>query len=192
MAESHRDIFAAVGYALTCWEQMELHLAGLHTILIEDPYSIGALTRFGKENRNFGERMAAIARAAESYAIRNPSQHTEGEITAFLARATDLSIERHRIAHGMLVLTPVAEIDEEKRIKYMPDQFTYWLGAPWYSLQSLRWGLIGKQTHVIKRHAAEFLSLAADVATLCESLTTQEPPVLFFQLLTSLEAMEAD
>jgi hypothetical protein len=32
----------AVGYALTCWEQMELQLAGLYTILNDAAYSLGA------------------------------------------------------------------------------------------------------------------------------------------------------
>jgi hypothetical protein len=187
---SHRDIFAAVGYALTCWEQMELQLAGLYTILDDDAYSLEGLVQFGMNNRRFVDRIAAIARAAETYAIENPNQNTEGQVAGFLARATELAIERHRIAHGMLVVTPTADIDEQNRITYRPDQPIYWLGAPWYSVNSLRWALVGKQVHAIKAHAADFLSLRADVAALNHRLSSQEPPAAFSQLPPSLEASE--
>jgi hypothetical protein len=184
---SHREIFVAVGYALTCWEQMELQLAGLYTILNDAAYSLEALTTFGMANRRFGERIAAIERAAEAYAIRHPDQDTEGQIAGLLARATDLSIERHRIAHGMLVVAPTADIDEGKRITFRPDRTVYWLGAPWYSIQSLRWALIGKQACAIKAHAADFLSLRADLAVLNRHLSSEEPPAAFSQLSPSPE-----
>jgi hypothetical protein len=176
--ESPDRLFAAVGHAISCWEQMESQLAHLYTIFIGDPGRIDALADYGDENGIFKKRLAAVSRGGERFFAANPDQDNEGELRQVLDTALELSIERHRIAHGMIQpISTAGPPDEDGWIKL--DRFVYYLGAPWYATKKLRMSWISKGSAAIDAHAVQFIALANRIAELNRKLHVEPLPLPF-------------
>lgn len=94
--------FAAVGYALNCWEGLEVELCGLFAAFKGwRRASTEAIVAYSQP-RIFVERLAVLRDAFERWAVATPDQKQEGEIKAILCRASDLSAVRNNIAHGVI------------------------------------------------------------------------------------------
>ena len=136
-------LYIAVGRAIHAWEGMEESLARIFakmTGLPENPY---ALSDYGSENRRFVDRISAIKQAAHAYFIRNPDQALEGELDSILTAAIDLSIKRHRIAHGHISMWGHAKIPDTKGYFEVDMDIRFRWAAPFYSMTNLRTDPIG-------------------------------------------------
>ena len=111
---SEERLWTCVGHALTCWEHMESELAWLYTIFVDRPGNLGTLADYGDENGTFSKRLRCVLRESMNYFRKRPDQADEGEFSAIFHQATELSIVRHRIAHG--ITRPVLATRETPRI----------------------------------------------------------------------------
>lgn len=170
---SEERLWTCVGHALTCWEHMESELAWLYTIFVDRPGNLGTLADYGDENGTFSKRLRCVLRESMNYFRKRPDQADEGEFSAIFHQATELSIVRHRIAHG--ITRPVLATREIKVGWNAPDSYVYFLGAPWYAVQSLRTPWIGTNADGINRSARQFLELANRITLLNGKLHSERP-----------------
>jgi hypothetical protein len=98
------QLYIAVGRAIHAWESMEISLARLYAMIAGLPETPMAFADYGSENKIFINRLAALNEAATAYFVNIPDQNREGELSDLLRDAKDLSIKRHRIAHGFVTM----------------------------------------------------------------------------------------
>jgi hypothetical protein len=130
--DSHpSSVFEAVGIALSQWEKVENQLALLYGFFRRD-LSFELLTNFSELGRTFRARASHVRREGEIFFTNNPCQTFEGQLTQILERATRLSDNRHKIAHGIVegILTyePILLPGE-----YFVPYLVYNLVPPWYA-----------------------------------------------------------
>src|ERR1700680_2245928 len=115
--------YAAVGRAMSEWEQLELYLARLYAKFLGVPpieaiarpeYTRVAISR---------ERARVIEDAARAYFIKHPDQTLESTFESLICDARKLAVRRNDIAHGVVRLawglsgdTPLSEA--QKRGEY--------------------------------------------------------------------------
>jgi hypothetical protein len=128
---------------------MEEALARLYAKMTGLPERPDALSDSGAENRMFAHRLAALQSAANAYFVRIPSQFWEG-VTRLLADTKELSIKRHRIAHGKITQWGEFKIpDDAKGAFQVESLFLFRWGAPWYSMITLGTGPVGTDAAAI-------------------------------------------
>ena len=98
-------LFAAIGRALSEWEELELYLARLYALFLQVP-PIKAIEQPEYKNApTFSMRAKTIEDAAERYFISHPNQHLEGDFKTVICGARKLANRRNDIAHGVARLT---------------------------------------------------------------------------------------
>ena len=122
--------FAAVGLALTRWEVMEAGLADLYSILRRAPFDRRVIVGFGQRFSTTVRRLAAVAAAADAF-FPVPDQALEGGLRVLLRRVETLSIDRHRVAHGLVDRVTFDHADGTWDSGFA-------LVVPWYSESRLR------------------------------------------------------
>lgn len=128
--DTERDTFAAIGHVLTQWESIEIGLADLYSLFRGAPFSRHVVGEFGQVYSTTVRRLAGLAKAADRYFACRPCQQREGDFRLLLEAIERLSIDRHRIAHGIVDRvhfgTPEGGIVSR-----------FALVAPWYSERRL-------------------------------------------------------
>ncbi len=156
------QLYIAVGRAIHAWENMEEALARLFSLLTGLPETPHALSDYGADNRRFIDRHTALRAAATEYFVLFPGQQHEGEVASILQTALELSIKRHRVAHGVVTqwgefqLPDTLASGEEFEVK---STFLYRWGAPWYSRITLRTDPVGGNAASIEGVQKEFEAL---------------------------------
>jgi hypothetical protein len=96
--------FAAVGRAMSEWEELELYLARLYAKFIGIPPIKAIAIPEYRDAPNFHSRATAIKNAATKYFISHPDQEREGEFKQILEEIRQLASRRNDIAHGVVKL----------------------------------------------------------------------------------------
>ncbi|WP_214471062.1 hypothetical protein [Mesorhizobium sp. dw_380] len=152
-------LYNAVGRAIHAWEAMEEAFARLFAAFTGLPEQPDALMEYGSDNRRFVDRMAAIRAAGERYFCLKPSQENEAILQDLLTAAADLSIKRHRIAHGHITMWTEFQLPEAKGPFEVTGQILYRWGAPWYSTGTLRTNPVGVNASTIETDQKAFENL---------------------------------
>jgi hypothetical protein len=163
-------LYNAVGRAIHAWENMESALARLYAKMIglkEDPR---ALADYGSENRRFIDRLSALNDAKEDYFRLLPDQGREGELSSLLGDTKDLSIKRHRIAHGMISMWGEFHIPQDSKEIALESRVLYRWAAPFYSMVNLRTDPVGGNAASIESVQKEFESLHNRIAKFTDDL----------------------
>lgn len=169
------QLYIAVGRAIHAWESMEEALACLYAAMTGLPEKPDAVSEYGAENKIFRDRIAAVQSAAETYFVSHPDQRREGELSQLLADAVELSIKRHRVAHGHITMW--TEFHFPDPLPPRGTQFVvegtvlYRWGAPWYSMVTLRTDPIGGNAASIDAMHDEFGALHNRIAKFTSELT---------------------
>lgn len=100
--DTEQDTFAAIGRALTKWESVEISLADLYSLFRGAPFANNVVGDFGQRYSTTVRRLAGLDDAASRYFARRPGQEREGEFRRLRKAVEALSIDRHRIAHGIV------------------------------------------------------------------------------------------
>jgi hypothetical protein len=96
--------FAAVGRAMSEWEELELYLARLYAKFLGiPPINAIAIPEY-RDAANFHTRATVIKNAATKYFVSHPSQEKEGEFEQVLDDIRRLASRRNDIAHGVVKL----------------------------------------------------------------------------------------
>ena len=96
--------FAAVGRAMTEWEELELYLARLYAKFLGIPPIKAIAIPEYRDVANFHSRAATIQKAATTYFVSHPNQDREGEFEKVLEDIRQLASRRNDIAHGVVKL----------------------------------------------------------------------------------------
>lgn len=160
------DTYAAVGLALTRWEIMETGLADLYSVFRGMPFDKRVMVGFGQRYSTTVRRLAGLADAASRYFVRWPSQEREGEFKRLLFAVETLSLDRHRIAHGLVDLVHFGTANGGIVSGYA-------LNAPWYAESRLKmtvndaWG-----SAIITRASDRFMLLDHEITAFAGLLLT--------------------
>lgn len=125
------ETFAAVGLALTRWESMEASLADLYSVFCGAPFDKEVVVQFGRRYATTVRRLTGLQDAAFRFFCRWPDQEREHSFNNLRQEAEALSIDRHRIAHGLVDRINIAEADGSGMSGFA-------LVAPWYAESRLR------------------------------------------------------
>jgi hypothetical protein len=140
--------WAAVGKALTEWEELELYLARVYAVFIGlTPFNAIQEATY-KDAAIFRERANVIERAAESYFAKHPCQDIEGDFEALMREARNLAQRRNDIAHGVVKLVWMSEFadivdTDDLRQEYLLAPAAYrakqfdWVRTPTYLYSSI-------------------------------------------------------
>jgi hypothetical protein len=167
------QLFNAVGRAINAWEKMEEALARLYAKLTGLPERPDALSDYGAENRIFSHRLQVLKSAAEAYFAKSPDAVRQAELANLLEDAKQLSIKRHRIAHGHITQWGEFQFPEDlERGKpfTMTSTVLYRWAAPWYSMTALRTDPVGRNAASIEAAQKEFEALHNRIAKLDSEL----------------------
>jgi hypothetical protein len=96
--------FAAVGRAMSEWEELELYLARLYAKFLGIPPIKAIAIPEYRDVANFHSRATAIQKAATKYFVSHPNQDREGEFAQVLEDIRQLAARRNDIAHGVVKL----------------------------------------------------------------------------------------
>ena len=133
--------YAAVGRALSSWEQMEAGFASLYSIFVGFPFQLEYVREFGNERAVFSKRLPLVQQSADRYYVKNINQENEGNTRLLLRDACKLSLQRNRIAHGIVEEITVHDLSEitDNVASYK----RYALKAPWHAAGKLKMGSAG-------------------------------------------------
>lgn len=157
-------IYVAVGMAIHRWESLEERLAGLALTFQGIPAIPPNLPGFGSRNGIFRMRLKALEDAGARYFVSNPDQSLEGQLASLIAKTNELSIERHRIAHGHITMW--GEMQMPSHESYTDVRFTilYRWAPPWYGIDKLKTNPVGMNASGINAISEKFEDLAGVVA----------------------------
>jgi hypothetical protein len=93
--------YAGVGRVLSQWEEVEVRLGAIYTILTGQPDDVDAFREYGI-GRIFVDRVKTFERAACAFFIPRPNQRLEGRIHDLLREVKRLSDKRNEVAHGIV------------------------------------------------------------------------------------------
>lgn len=155
--DTEQDTFAAIGRALTEWESVEISLADLYSLFRGAPFVKQTVGEFGHRYATTVRRLAGLDDAAARYFVQKPGQEREGEFRRLRKAVEDLSIDRHRIAHGLV-----------DRVNWGSPDGTIATGfaliAPWYAERRL--GMTQNEawdSSAIYAAGKRFLSLSGEI-----------------------------
>ena len=100
------DVYAAVGFAISVWEQTEFYLACLFTVLIHKPLFSDSLREYGRDAQVLSARLNAVELAANRYFINAPDQDIEASLFECLREIRAAAASRNQIAHGVVRMIP--------------------------------------------------------------------------------------
>lgn len=166
-------IYIAVGKSIHRWEGLEEALARLFLLFTNTPDLPFNYQAFGRDNGTFSRRIAALENAASSYFMFNPDQTSEGTFRDLVAEANDLSIERHRIAHGHITMWGEFKIPEVKGCFEVTSTMHYRWAPPFYAVEKLRTNPVGINGEAIDKMSQQFEDLHNRVYAFTESLLTK-------------------
>ena len=165
--------YAAVGLALSRWEEMEVVLADLYSIFSGVPPRDRVMRDFCDANRIFAARLQATEEAAADYFVRAPDQESEGALKAFAERARRAARNLNIIAHGLVQSVWIAEQDEDGNSAGTQG---YLLIAPYFSMRRLRVEPDeGFGSFEIKAMSNVFIELKVQALALLSRLTSPRP-----------------
>jgi hypothetical protein len=96
--------YAAVGRAMSEWEELELYLARLYAKFLKiHPIRAIAVTEY-RNAAIFRVRANVIEKAADKYFVSHPDQEREADFQQLLGDIRQLSNRRNDIAHGVVKL----------------------------------------------------------------------------------------
>ena len=170
-----------VGRAIDAWERLEEQLARLALFLQGIPIGPQTLAAHGKANGIFKERLAATRKAGEHFFIGHPDQQKEGEFADLMTSIDELSIKRHRIAHGHGM--QVTEFNVEHHAEEMKagvttftGTFVWRWGPAFYSMEKLRAGVPGFASWDIDQWREEFVAAQDAIGVFADSLPPPASP----------------
>lgn len=165
--------YAAVGRAISCWEEVEMGLAGLHSIFVGKIGDLDVIREFGQKNITFSRRLAAVKESGDSYFRRRCSQENEGEFKAICMEADDRSEARNNLAHG--VVQPMIWLcDPNRPSEPIIPTTLHVVGAPWYMSGKLETvGGTGLGSYEINILTAKFLVLSNRIHNFAARLSSQ-------------------
>lgn len=163
-------IYIAVGKSIHRWEALEQALARLYLRLTAQPELPENYLAFGQANGTFMQRMTALVAAAEKHFIRYPDQSKEGAFQVIIERTHDLSIERHRIAHGHITMWGEFAIPQEKGPFTVSATMHYRWAPPYYGVRKLRTNPVGHNGETIDATSLQFEILHNQVAAFTDAL----------------------
>jgi len=123
--------YAAVGRAMSEWEELELYLARLYAAFTGVTPLKAISTSAYRNAAIFRERARVIEEVAKAYFIKHPNQEIEAEFSNLICEIREFSARRNDIAHGVVKLiwfgdTNAATLDEALiRDEHMPAPATY-------------------------------------------------------------------
>jgi hypothetical protein len=100
-----------VGRIMSGWEWIELELSRVYSVFVGDPdgeamrqYGIPTVSSF---------RLEGLAKVAEAYFVKAPSQRVEGEFIRLLGLTRKLLSRRNEVAHGVIFdISPITAFNE--------------------------------------------------------------------------------
>lgn len=93
-------LFAAIGRTLNAWEEVEIALAHLYSVLLTgDRFDTAAMHAYGAP-ANFNQRLLQLQQAGERYFVQHPLQQVEGEFSRLTTFISGYSARRNDIAHA--------------------------------------------------------------------------------------------
>ena len=161
---TEEETFAAVGLALTRWESMEASLADLYSVFCGAPFDRRVVVFFGHQYGTTVRRLTGLSDAANRFFRRWPDQDREHAFDTLRRTAEKLSLDRHRIAHGLVDRVTFAFPEGGGVTGFA-------LVAPWYSETRLRftsrdaWG-----SAAIVGVSDQFVTLDRSVRAFCFSI----------------------
>jgi hypothetical protein len=174
--EDPNVIYIAVGKAIHRWEGLEEALARLALKMA----GIGDLPQnyppYGKENGTFRQRIAALQRRASHYFAVHPNQALEGEFASLLGEADDLSIERHRIAHGHITMWGEFKMPQGEGSFTVSASLLYRWAPPFYGVEKLRTNPVGLNGVGIDSVSQQFEELHNRVAVFTDAIPELPSP----------------
>jgi hypothetical protein len=94
--------YAAVGRALSVWEELEVTLSYLYGLFSgKNPKAIETYTEYGQPTI-FNQRAAALERLGKLYFARHPNQQHEGDFGRLICDIRRFSARRNDIAHSIV------------------------------------------------------------------------------------------
>lgn len=126
--------FAAVGLALTRWEGVEISLADLYSVFRAAPFDRLLVSTFGQRHATTTARLAGMEKAALEFFFHYPDQAREHAFNDLLRQVRATSLDRHRIAHGLVDRVTFA-LREGGAVS------GFALVAPWYGQGRLRFSV---------------------------------------------------
>ena len=93
--------YAGVGRVLSQWEEVEVELSAIYTILRGKHRQLAAFHEYGL-GRIFADRVQIFEKAMEAFFIKRPNQQLEGEMFVILQRVKNLANRRNEVAHGLV------------------------------------------------------------------------------------------
>jgi hypothetical protein len=103
--EADRDadiLYAAVGRALSSWENIESELSHWYALLIGKMWQHAAYDEYYDKGRSGQARIAVLEAAAERYFVKNPHQEVEAKFRTLMEATTAYADRRHEVAHGIV------------------------------------------------------------------------------------------
>jgi hypothetical protein len=97
--DSEETIYAAVGYALTYWERLEVELCRLYAAFNGFERAATEAIRGYSDGRIFRDRAKALRDSAARWYRTHCCQQTEADFDALADRAIEMSDRRNEIAH---------------------------------------------------------------------------------------------
>lgn len=95
--------YRAVGEALTLWEKFEREMAGIYSILVaKQPRHSPAMRAYGAILTSRG-RIDLLKAASEAVFVYAPNRELRLRFKAILESATEFSVRRNEIAHGIVM-----------------------------------------------------------------------------------------
>lgn len=128
-------VFAAVGYAITQWELLELEHAMLYATFCSSPSTLEKLNEYGDKGPTFQQRMKVLENAADDFFRVNCSQQLESELKSLVCEAGSLSKKRHQIAHG--VVSDAIDGGMRDESGWTTGVRCHFIVPPWYTVTRL-------------------------------------------------------
>lgn len=125
--------YAAVGYALDCWEGLEVNLCGLYAAYNGLQRAETVAINGYSNGRIFVDRMSTVAQASSMWSIKNPDQSLESEFSAIQEQVVAASAFRNEIAHGCLGVFSESELPVGVRFRVGEAGTTWCLVPPFYN-----------------------------------------------------------
>jgi hypothetical protein len=94
--------YAAVGRALSHWENIEVELSHLFALYINKMWTNEGYDRYYQDGKTTRGRLDALRIAAENYFVGRPNQEAEGSFSRLMEAATGFADRRHEVAHGIV------------------------------------------------------------------------------------------
>jgi hypothetical protein len=97
--EDEDTTYAGIGRVVCAWEEIEVELSILYSMITGRPTESEAIREYG-EGRIFADRLRALERKARAHFVRKPNQQLEGDFCGVIAAARGYADRRNEVSHG--------------------------------------------------------------------------------------------